>query len=280
MISSFDISTLLLILALSTVIALGCTLVLILAIATWPERLPGILKRFIYKNVHVPEKSQGVTPDILDAMNHELRTPLAGMLASAQILHEEVAPRHRELTDMLVHSTKRMDKALHQYLEMVALEQNYTWKPKPVHVASEIDPVLKLHHEAAASKGIVIYANDIDTQLIANLDPELFRNIVHHLVDNAIQATQDGIVSIAVKHEGRWLRVEIKDAGVPLRKALLPGHFSSFRPDPANSPQDEERQALDLELTRRMIDLAGGSLELNHSDSQGASFVATFPQGD
>ncbi len=215
---------------------------------------------------------------ILDNVNHEIRTPLAGIMATAQILHDEVGPHHQELTEMLVESGKRMNNAISNVIELVALKEDvYQLDKVPVHVGEEIEFMISSHQKQATTKGIKLDAGPINKELTLQTDPQLLRKVLNHLLNNAIKFTDSGSVKLSVKQESSWLHVEIKDTGTGINKAFLPNIYKPFAQGSQGLCRTHNGQGLGLALTKRMIDLAGGKISIETESGAGSTFTVSYP---
>ncbi len=215
---------------------------------------------------------------LIDNVNHEIRTPLAGIMATAQILHDEVGADHQELTEMLVENGKRMNNAISNVIELVAFKENeYQIDKVPFHINEEINALLALYKKQAQLKGITLDLAPINKELTLITDPQLLRKVLNHLINNAIKFTDAGSVKLSVKKDKSWLHVEIKDTGVGISKAFLPDIYKPFMQGSQGLTRTYNGQGLGLALTKRMIDLAGGKISIDSSSGRGSTFTVSYP---
>ncbi|MFK7843736.1 MAG: sensor histidine kinase [Rhodothermales bacterium] len=215
---------------------------------------------------------------LIDNVNHEIRTPLAGIMATAQILHDEVGPNHQELTEMLVESGKRMNNAISNVIELVALKEDvYQLDTVPVQVSEEVELMVSSHQKQATTKGIKLDIGPINKKLTLQTDPQLLRKVLNHLLNNAIKFTDSGSVKLSVKEDKRWLHVEIKDTGVGISKAFLPNIYQPFTQGSQGLCRTHNGQGLGLALTKRMVDLAGGKISVATESGAGCTVTVSYP---
>ena len=215
---------------------------------------------------------------LMDNVNHELRTPLAGIMATAQILHDEVGPHHQELTEMLVENSRRMNNAISNVIELVAFKDNaYQIDSVPVQISEELESMRMLYLSQAQAKGISLDL-ELDTMdLTLKTDPQLLRKVLNHLINNAIKFTDEGSVKLTVKKDHGWLHVEIKDTGIGINRAFLPNIYKPFMQASQGLARSYNGQGLGLALTKRMIDLAGGKISIASSSGSGSTFTVSYP---
>ncbi len=251
-----------------------------------------LLPAFLQFNV-TPEQEPPVLesqPDVLDDafdaalidnVNHEIRTPLAGIMATAQILHEMVAPGQQEFTSMLMESSKRMNNAISNVIELVALEKGtYHINAIPVLIQQEVEELTLLYQKEARAKGIQLDITPIEKEFVLKTDPQLLRKVLGHLLNNAIKFTEHGSVRVSVKKDDDWMHVEIKDTGIGISKAFLPDIYKPFWQESQGLTREYSGQGLGLALTRRMINLAGGKISIQTTTGSGSTFTVSYPHGD
>ncbi len=214
----------------------------------------------------------------LDNVNHEIGTPLAGILATAQILHEEVSPQHQELTELLMESGQRMNNAICDVIDLVALtEPTYQPDQIPVRLSHEIPAILDRYRDQATARGISLELDPVQQDYIVKTDPQLLRKILQHLLQNAIEFTDTGAVKLAVKKDGKWLHVEIKDAGPAMAKNLLYSRHNPLLPATKNTTEAVVETGLGLALTKRMINLSGGRISVTHQTGNSNTLTVSYP---
>ena len=248
---------------------------------TRPELLPAFIKSKSKPAPDVDPQKAGFSSALLDNVNHEIRTPLAGIMASAQILHEVVGPAHQEFTAMLIENSRRMNNAISNVIEFVNLENTtYRVDTAPVELHRELETLVLPHQQEAASKGIDFQICPKNREVVLNTDPQLLRKVLGHLLDNAIKFTEQGSVSVSIEKESRWLHVEIKDTGIGINKEQLPDLCEPFWQESRGLTRAYSGQGLGLALTRRMLDLAGGKISIKTTPGSGSSFTVSYPYTD
>ncbi len=218
---------------------------------------------------------------LIDNVNHEIRTPLAGIMATAQILHEVVAPGHQEFTSMLMESSKRMNNAISNVVEFVALDKgSYHVDAISISLQQEIEDLILPHQKEARAKGIQLNVGPINGEFVLKTDPQLLRKVLNHLLNNAIKFTEHGSVRVSVKKENDWMHVVIKDTGIGISKAFLPDIYKPFWQASQGLTREYNGQGLGLALTRRMINLAGGKISIQSTTGSGSTFTVSYPRND
>lgn len=291
MIPDFDI-TLHLLVKVTLLTLLGASILSLIAMVVlrkWPRRIATALRPLFpdffsideapVKDDQVQHVTVRMKSVLLDNVNHELRTPLAGILATAQMLHEEASPEQRKLTEILVHSSKRMDTALGNVLKLVELEHRDTEiNEEPIHLATTVSALLNGYQKRAETKGIGLNLLPFNPNLTIKTDPVILSTVLEHLLDNAIKFTETGAVQLSVRDEDRWLHVQIKDTGIGINASFIPHLGQPFVQESQGLTRAFNGQGLGLALTRQMLDRVGGQFAVESLSGKGSTFTVSLPR--
>ena len=268
-----------------------CTLSMVLAVARWrPHLLPAALLQHLAAERSLLQRARSLVQNkaeqaermqaaLLDNVSHEFRTPLTGILAAAQILREEVDTEQRELTDMIIRDGQRMHATLANVLELVEMEAaTPTLQPEPFDLADELRAAVMPFASYAARKGIVLVGPPADASFTAVSDPALLRKVIANLVDNAIKFTETGEVRVGFEPMGDWIRVDVADTGIGIAQPQLPHLFAPFSQGSQGLNRAYAGTGLGLSLTKRLVDLMGGTITISSEPGAGSVFSVALPR--
>ena len=110
-------------------------------------------------------------------------------------------------------------------------------------------------------------------------DPQRVQQVVWNLLSNAVKFTgADGSIEVTVSHEGKLMRLIIRDTGHGIRPEFLPFVFDRFRQGDGSSTRRFGGLGLGLALVRELVELHGGTVHADSAGSgKGATFVVAFP---
>jgi signal transduction histidine kinase len=114
-----------------------------------------------------------------------------------------------------------------------------------------------------------------------HLDPAKMRQAITHLLRNAIRFSppKAGVrLSTSVDDEG--VTIEVRDAGPPIQSASTSSLFELEIPADALGARSKEGLGLGLHLTRRFVELHGGSVGAGPTPEGGAAFWIRLPRGE
>lgn len=214
----------------------------------------------------------------LNNMSHELRTPLTGILGFAEILAEEVPPMYREFAERIVTSGQRLQDTLNSILDLAQLEGgSLELDPAPVDVARCVMKSAERYRKHAQKKNITFNITIPSLRLESSLDESSLDRIVKSLVDNAVKFTDEGSVSVGVTSKDGHAVIRVRDTGIGISEAFLPHMFSEFRQESVGTARSYEGNGLGLAITKRLVELMGGTIEVESTQGRGSTFTVSFP---
>ncbi|NNE47627.1 MAG: response regulator [Rhodothermales bacterium] len=223
------------------------------------------------------EQLSNMKSAVLTNLSHEIRTPLAAIVGFASILQEELTDRHQKFLDFIERSGKRLMDALNSILNLSMLEEgNYRLRSEVVDVVQQIEEEISGLKRTASDKHLelrVRYATDV---IMATIDRTALDRVVHNLLENAIRFTDTGSVEMDVVPTGTSLELRITDTGHGVRPEFQPLMFDAFAQE-ADSAHSYEGVGLGLTITKRLVDLMGGTIEVASAIGKGSTFTVMIP---
>ncbi len=197
---------------------------------------------------------------------HQLRTPLATIKGSCQLLLESTGKAGEKRLQAVVSQTERMETMLRQLLD-------YARPPQAEPAAVNLEPAARELVELDRR-----VRSRVAPDLVAWVDPEHLREILSNLVDNALRASvapeagkRDHTVEVAAEIRGRYVEVQVADRG----------------PGPGDDPgglfepyvtRRADGTGLGLPIARSLAEANGGHLELAARPGGGTRAVLLLPR--
>ena len=216
----------------------------------------------------------------LARMSHELRTPLTAILGFAELLlleHEALTDRQRQYCERIQSSGRYLQWAVKKLVDLSRLE------------AGKIEPFL---HEFSAREmlreacaGVAPLADGREVKLECATAPDCgsvvsdegqLRQVIYNLLANAIaRSPEGGTVRLrATAPTTARIRFEIEDDGEPHGDAT---HILEASDCEHRIGECANADELGLAIARRLIDLLGGTVEVNRGDARGQTVRLEFP---
>jgi two-component system phosphate regulon sensor histidine kinase PhoR len=102
--------------------------------------------------------------------------------------------------------------------------------------------------------------------------------IVANLVGNAVKYNRDGgTVHIRAALEREWVRIDVADTGVGIAAEHVADVFSEFFREKREETRGLEGNGLGLAIAKRLVERAGGRLELTSEEGKGSTFSVFLP---
>lgn len=215
----------------------------------------------------------------LNNMSHELRTPLTAILGFAEILSEEGDPTHREFAERILSSGVRLQRTLDSVLDFAQLEGGaLKLDVRRLNVAGHVRAVADCFAVSAEQKGLDLMIHVPDDPVESELDPASLHRVVQCLVENAVKFTSVGYVAVDVTADESHAFIRVRDSGIGITESFLPHVFSEFRQESMGHARAYEGSGLGLSVTKRLVELHGGSVSVQSRHGEGSTFTVSFPR--
>ena len=222
--------------------------------------------------------------EFLANMSHELRTPLNAVIGFSDALKErmfgELNAKQMEYVGDINASGQHLLSLINDILDLAKIEAGrMELDLRRFDVASALENCRTLIRERAHRQGLTL-----DFEVAPGLgtwkaDERKFKQIVLNLLTNAVKFTPaGGRVKVAASNGGDWLEVSVDDTGPGIAPADHQTIFEEFRQLRTHGEAKNEGTGLGLALTRRLVELHGGAIELDSDVGRGARFVVRLPR--
>jgi signal transduction histidine kinase len=215
--------------------------------------------------------------DLMTALSHDLRTPLASLRAMAEAVDDGVvddAPTLRRYSSEMRRSVMQLVTMVDDLFELAQVDSRaIDAETRRAKLEEVVGSVLDAVEVQAQAKELVVRA-DLGEERDTPCSPHLAR-VLQNLVANAVRHTPvDGTVLIqAVRRPGE-LEVAVEDTGEGIAPQDLPRIFEPFyRADPARSGGGA---GLGLTLSKRIVEALGGCLDVRTAHT-GTRFSVRLP---
>lgn len=219
--------------------------------------------------------------DLLRAVAHDLRTPLAGINASADtLLREEAAldrPARGRLYRAIYDDTDRLLNTTENLLVATRLETGRdSFKMRPERVDGVLRAaVAQLGRQASEHKLSVVVK---DPALTAVMDPELIRRVLINIMNNAIQYTPAGsAIELRAEQKGGAVQISVSDDGPGIPDEAKKHLFDLFFTAGPGGADCQRGLGLGLNLCKSIVELHGGGISVLDRTPRGTTFRFTLP---
>jgi len=247
------------------------------------EQLQAHLGELETANAQIAEVSR-LKSEFLANMSHELRTPLNAILGFSELLRDDLAGKitekqRKDCLDNIYNSGRHLLSLINDVLDLTKIEAGrMDLVYEEFGVESAVREVLNVLRSLAIKKDIEIASivEPSDTILIA--DKNKFKQVLYNLLSNAIKFTPpSGRVTVQARAEDQLLRIAVQDSGIGIAKELQHKIFGAFYQVQSASNREYPGTGLGLALTKKLVELHGGSIDFESADEQGTTFTVQLP---
>ncbi|WP_342630813.1 response regulator [Marinobacter alkaliphilus] len=213
-------------------------------------------------------------------VSHELRIPLQSVLGYANLLTDTpLDQEQREYVSTLLNASESLSAIINDLLDISSMEAGkLELEAIPFDLRETLNDLIHMLGSRAREKGLALEMR-VDENLPWAMigDPVRLRQILLNLLSNAIKFTDSGHVLISIEVLGRKegnvrLRLAVEDTGVGINPEDIPLVYEPY----VQLGQRFQRQlpgaGLGLTICRQLVDLMGGSMDLESRPGQGSTF--------
>ena len=221
--------------------------------------------------------------DFLANMSHELRTPLNAIIGFSEVLLEKLFGDINDKQDDYlkdIHSSgKHLLTLINDILDLSKIEAGrMELEPSSFDLANAISNALTLVRERAQRHGIAL-SQAVDPalgEIVA--DERKFKQILINLLTNAVKFTPDGgRIDVTARRMDRHAEIAVRDTGIGIAAQDQAVVFEEFRQVGRDYTNKQEGTGLGLALTRKFVELHGGTITLESAPGKGSTFTFTIP---
>ena len=232
------------------------------------------------------ETANRAKSEFLALMSHELRTPLNAILGFSEIIKGEMlgpvgTAKYRDYANDVHESGQHLLALINDILDLSKIEAGkLELDEEDVDVADAIQSCLTLVREWAKNGGVRL-VTEIPEELPAlRFDERKLKQILINLLSNAVKFTPAG-GTVTIK---AWFRADsgyvfqIIDTGVGIALEDIPKALSPFGQVDAKLARKYEGTGLGLPLTKSLVEMSSGSMDLQSEVGVGTTVTVRFPK--
>ncbi|MCD5973786.1 Sensory box histidine kinase/response regulator [Pseudomonas savastanoi pv. glycinea] len=224
------------------------------------------------------ERASRAKSEFLSRMSHELRTPLNAILGFAQLLEIDPLPTQRQQIGHILKAGQHLLTLINEVLDIARIESGHLpVNLERIALGSVLHEALALVAPMASEARIRIAPLPVirpEEGVIA--DRQRLMQVLLNLLSNAIKYNRtEGEVTLQVARSGQQLSVTVSDTGPGIAKDQLHKLFRPF--ERLNADHQVEGTGLGLALSKNLLEMMDGSLEVLSATDEGCSFILSLP---
>ncbi len=221
--------------------------------------------------------------EFLANMSHELRTPLNAIIGFSEVLNErmfgELNAKQAEYIKDILGSGRHLLSLINDILDLSKVEAGHMeLELSHLQVPEVLSASIALVRERATRHGIELKLDAGPGVGEIQADERKLKQIALNLLSNAVKFTPDGgrIVMSARLDDGE-VSIAVQDSGVGIAPEDQMAVFEEFKQVGGDHARKSEGTGLGLTLTKRLVELHGGRIQVQSAPGRGSTFTFTLP---
>src|SRR5712692_2203474 len=221
--------------------------------------------------------------EFLANMSHELRTPLNSIIGFSEVLSErmfgEVNEKQADYIKDIHESGRHLLSLINDILDLSKIEAGkMELELSDFDLPAALENAMTLLEERAQRHGIALKL-EINPDLgTFRADERKFKQIMLNLLSNAVKFTPGGgSVAVTAKPNGTIVEISVSDTGAGIALEDQESLFEEFKQLGPDRARKAEGTGLGLALTKRFVELHGGTIQVKSAPGKGSTFSFTLP---
>lgn len=215
-------------------------------------------------------------------VSHEIRSPLNAIYGYAQLVERDEGVSAREAAKVIRRCAEHMTSLVEGLLDVSQIEHGVLRvRSEEVRFGQFLEQIVSMMRPAATAKGLdFIYQPPARLPGLVRMDQSRLRQVLINLLTNAVKFTDRGSVTFRVGYSGQIARFEIIDTGPGIAADELESVFDPFERGADAHKARQPGAGLGLSISRAIVQILGGRMEVESEPGQGSCFRVTMMVGE
>ncbi|MEP6985036.1 MAG: ATP-binding protein, partial [Chloroflexota bacterium] len=216
-------------------------------------------------------------------MSHELRTPLNSIIGYSEVLLDgldgELNAEATEDVEAIHGGGRHLLTIINDILDLAKIEAGQMFlETRETNLMTVVEDVLNTCDILARNKGLELKVHRRSEIPTVKGDAIRLKQIILNLINNAIKFTDAGSITVDLGVDAnQMIKVRIIDTGMGMTPDELKGLFQQFHQVDASSTRRAGGTGLGLVITRHLVTMHGGIVEVESEKGIGTTFWFTVP---
>lgn len=244
----------------------------------WPEELGQDRLFLSLRDVTELRHLETVRRDFVANVSHELRTPMTTIRAMAETLEEgeDDAELRERYLGKIIREVDRLTRITDDLLTLSIAESGKVQKDL-CEFGDIVQSVASQLEKKAAEKGLKLTIERDGVGLVEGNETQLTQ-IAVNLIDNAINYTVEGEVSVVLRDAESGVELEVRDTGLGVSSEHLPRIFERFYRVDKGRSRASGGTGLGLAIVKHLVELHSGEVWVESALNRGSTFGVRFPK--
>ena len=243
-------------------------------------RIRSYIKELEEKNAAL-QASDKIKDEFLANTSHELRTPLNGIIGITESFMDgdlgSLTELQNHYLNLVLRSSRRLSSLVNDILDFSKMQHHdMQISVIPVDVKHTINIITALSRAAIKRKPVTIEDNTGDIPYVYT-DHFRLEQILHNLIGNAVKFTERGKIQISSAVVNGFVQISVSDTGIGIPANKMETIFKPFEQVDGSLTRHYGGTGLGLPITKKLIELLGGTLTAKSEEGTGSTFTFTLP---
>ncbi|MBU0485270.1 MAG: response regulator [Proteobacteria bacterium] len=239
------------------------------------------LVKELTRNIKEVERLNRLRDEFLAISSHDLKSPLTAIMGYTHILMKDsmITEECRQKMQVIMDSSNFMLETINDIVEHNRNEiQTEVTELFPIDVIPTINMATYNLQQTALAKEIVLELMHSAQHIIIEGDSHKFMRILNNLLSNAIKFTpRGGRVIVSLDTCGDQALITVTDTGIGIPPEFLPSLFDRYTKASRRGTANELGTGLGMSITKQLVDLHKGSIEVKSTSEEGTCVRLSFP---
>ncbi|MFL5295276.1 MAG: ATP-binding protein [Phenylobacterium sp.] len=251
------------------------------------EQLSELARKYEAEKVRAEGANQAKS-EFLANMSHELRTPLNAINGFSEIMVAEMYgpvgdPRYKDYARDILGSGQHLLALINDILDMSKIEAGkMNLRFEPLALGEVAEDALRLVRNRAEAAGLALRLDFVGELPEVEADYRAIKQVLLNLLSNAIKFTpRGGVVTVHAERRddplGERVRISVQDTGIGIPPEDLARLARPFEQIEGQHTKTQQGTGLGLALTKSLVEMHGGLLDLRSAPGQGTSATFSLP---
>ncbi len=224
--------------------------------------------------------------DLMANMSHELRTPLNAIIGFSGSIKEEIFgplenEKYRGYLEDIHQSGEHLLELINDILDVSAIEAKaLELQEEEVSISNIIEASIRIIRPRAEQGHVTVTSSHGPEMPLVCLDPRRVKQVLLNLLSNSVKFTPEGgevSVTSWLNDDGS-IAVSVADTGIGMDEKEIRTALSAFGQVDSGLDRKQEGVGLGLPLTKGLMEMHGGTLQVKSQKRRGTTITVTFPK--
>ncbi|MCC8462522.1 MAG: alkaline phosphatase [Rickettsia endosymbiont of Ecitomorpha arachnoides] len=227
------------------------------------------------------EKLLDLKHEFLRNINHEINTPLTGIISLGETLWGNYdkfnEDQRRSAVEIIAKSSIRLNSLINNILDFSKLSSlNYELNKEDINLSEVLHERIQICKKLYLNGKTLNFVSDIEENIIFNCDPHYIKHTFDNLIINALSYCSEGIIKIDLQKQKDSILFSIKDDGIEVPKEELQSIFGVFVVS-SKTRTPAGGRGVGLALCKKVIELHAGKIWAENDKQGKTQFIFTMP---